>query len=202
MIVPISYIGMEQQHLVVVSMITYNIQIVKSFFRTGKRFDVSQLANRIDTPTHPLLLLSNHDEQALDWLNIIDFFRVLCYSATTRRWLQLLKEITSTDIFVTRPMRSSDGNSVAALTAWVWTEQPLGYRSTVRACARTFFPVITVSCLYQGHLSENQLYRLKNDLLSRLDPEHDRIVIYKLDSTHPLLVDTIGDGNDPFQFIL
>lgn len=56
--------------------------------------------------------------------------------------------------------------------------------------------------LYQGHLSENQLYRLKNDLLSRLDPDHDRIVIYKLDSTHPLLVDTIGDGNDPFQFIL
>lgn len=55
--------------------------------------------------------------------------------------------------------------------------------------------------LYQGYLTEKQLGRLQAELLLRIDPEQDSVVIYKLNNDHALSVDEIGPVRTRGSFI-
>jgi CRISPR-associated protein Cas2 len=55
--------------------------------------------------------------------------------------------------------------------------------------------------LYQGYLTEKQLARLQSELLLRIDPEQDSVVVYKLDTDNALSVDEIGPVRTRGSFI-
>lgn len=46
--------------------------------------------------------------------------------------------------------------------------------------------------LYQGFLSEKQLFRLKNELALCIEPEYDSVLIYKAQNTNDMIIDAIG----------
>ena len=55
--------------------------------------------------------------------------------------------------------------------------------------------------LYQGYLTEKQLKRLQEELLPRIDPDHDSIVIYRLWNDHDVTVEKIGTVKERGSFI-
>lgn len=55
--------------------------------------------------------------------------------------------------------------------------------------------------LYQGYLTEKQLKRLQEELLSQIDPEYDSIVVYRLWSDNDISIDKIGIGKERGSFI-
>ena len=54
--------------------------------------------------------------------------------------------------------------------------------------------------LYQGYLTEKQLKRLQEELLSQIDPEYDSIVVYRL-WDDDISIDKIGAGKERGSFI-
>ena len=55
--------------------------------------------------------------------------------------------------------------------------------------------------LYQGYLTEKQLKRLQEELLPRIDPDYDSIIIYRLWSDSDVAIEKIGAIKERGSFI-
>ena len=55
--------------------------------------------------------------------------------------------------------------------------------------------------LYQGYLTDKQLKRLQEELLSRIDPEYDSIIVYCIWSDNDISVEKIGASKERGNFI-
>jgi len=55
--------------------------------------------------------------------------------------------------------------------------------------------------LYQGYLTEKQLKKLQDELLLRIDPEYDSIIVYRLWSDNNICIDKIGTVKGRGAFI-
>lgn len=55
--------------------------------------------------------------------------------------------------------------------------------------------------LYQGYLTEKQLKRLQEELLARIDPDYDSIIVYRIQSDNDLCIDKIGTVKERGLFI-
>ena len=55
--------------------------------------------------------------------------------------------------------------------------------------------------LYQGYLTEKQLKRLQEELLARIDAEHDSVIIYRLNNGNDICAEKLGNVKGRGSFI-